>query len=60
MHAVAVYALINQRMLLIEMRRKKTNETRHEGPFGALLFLRATITVGNKRGGNKFPNEALC
>jgi hypothetical protein len=45
MHAVAEYALINQRTLLIEMRRRRTNEIRHEGPEGALLFLRATSKV---------------
>jgi hypothetical protein len=59
MHAVVVYALISPRMLLVEMRRRRTNATRHEGPEGALLFLRATITVGNERGGNKFPREVL-
>jgi hypothetical protein len=41
MHAVAKYALISQRMMLVEMRGKR-NKTRHEGPEGALLFLRAT------------------
>jgi hypothetical protein len=45
MHAVAEYALINQRMLLIKMQKRRTNETRHEGPEGALLFLRATSRV---------------
>jgi hypothetical protein len=43
--AVAEYALINQRMLLVEMQRRKTDETRHEGPEGALLFLRATSKI---------------
>jgi hypothetical protein len=44
-HAVAKYALIDQRMLLIKMQRRRTNETRHEGPEGALLFLRATSKI---------------
>jgi hypothetical protein len=62
MHAVAEYALINQRMLLIEMllikmRRRQTNETRHKGPGGALLYLRAMIKVESER--DKFPSEAL-
>jgi hypothetical protein len=42
-----------------DAKKRKTNETRHEGPEGALLFLRAIIKVGNKREGNKFPSEAL-
>jgi hypothetical protein len=51
MHAVAMYALISQQMLLIEMHRgeEQTNETRHEGPEGALLFLRAIYKVGKRR-----------
>jgi hypothetical protein len=50
MHAVAVYTLINQRMLLVELQgREETNKTRHEGPEGALLFLRAKTRVGKRR-----------
>jgi hypothetical protein len=50
MHAVAVYTLMNQRMLLVELQgREETNKTRHEGPKGALLFLRAKTRVGKSR-----------
>jgi hypothetical protein len=32
-----------------DTKRRRTIETRHEGPEGALLFLRATIKVGKRR-----------
>jgi hypothetical protein len=59
MQAVAEYALTDQRMLLIKMQRRKTNETKHEGPEGALLFLRATSKVRKRKRENKFPSETL-
>jgi hypothetical protein len=59
MQAVAEYALTDQRMLLIKMRRRRTNETRHKGPEGALLFLCATSKVRKRKRGNKFPSETL-
>jgi hypothetical protein len=61
MHAVAVRTLINPRMLLIEMLRKRKRTNKRNQARGtrrrALLFLRAIYKV--ERGGNKFPKRGI-
>jgi hypothetical protein len=58
MHAVAVYTLINQRMLLIEMQRQEEQSkpgTRGQKAPCSSFVLQSKL----ERGGNKFPSEAL-
>jgi hypothetical protein len=58
MHAVAVYTLINQRMLLIEMQRGEERTkpgTRGQKAPCSSFVLQSRL----ERGGNKFPSEAL-
>jgi hypothetical protein len=60
MHAVAVRIPISRAYASCQKaKRRRTNETRHEGPEGALLFLRATIEGESERERNKFPSEVL-
>jgi hypothetical protein len=58
MHAVAVYTSINQRMLLIEMQRGEERSkpgTRGQKAPCSSFVLKPEL----KRGGNKFPSDAL-
>jgi hypothetical protein len=58
MHAVAVYSLINQRMLFIEMQRGEERTkpgTRGQKAPCSSFVLKTEL----ERGGNKFPSEAL-
>jgi hypothetical protein len=58
MHLVAVYTLINQRMLLIELQgqeeRKKPGTMGQKAPCSSFV-----LKPELERGGNKFPSEAL-
>jgi hypothetical protein len=60
MHAVAKYALINQRMLFVEMREREEQTksgTRAKKAPSSFFMLRPKFK--SERGGNKFPSEAL-
>jgi hypothetical protein len=60
MHAVAKYAPIDQRMLLVEMRGKEEQTkpgTRGQKAPCSFFVLRPKFK--SERGGNKFPSEAL-
>jgi hypothetical protein len=58
MHEVAVYTLINQRMLLIELQgqeeRTKPGTRGQKAPCSSFV-----LKPELERGGNKFPSEAL-
>jgi hypothetical protein len=58
MHAVAVYTLLNQRILLIEMQRQEEQSkpgTRGQKAPCSPFVLKPKL----ERGGNKFPSEVL-
>jgi hypothetical protein len=58
MHAVVVYTLINQRMLLVELQgreeRTKPGTRGQKAPCSSFV-----LKPELERGGNKFPSEAL-